>query len=79
MSKILQSHLSHSLSQEDPTVFTDQVLNTDPTLAELDRTAVDEMVLAARVESYKVPTLLNSAIEIVMASTSANPEITLDT
>lgn len=61
MSKILQSHLSHSLSQEDPTVFTDQVLHADPTLAELDRKAVDEMVLASRVESYKVPTLLNSA------------------
>ncbi|WP_155400271.1 Crp/Fnr family transcriptional regulator [Vibrio campbellii] len=61
MSKILQSQFSHWAEREEQYSQVELLLKNDPTLAKLNDSAIEEMAKSAKVEAYKVPTLLNSA------------------
>ena len=65
MCKILHSNFVPTMSSEEQHSMLELMLRHDPTLNQLDPKAVEEIVGAARIEAYKVPTLLNSAYTAV--------------
>ena len=65
MCKILHSNFVPTMGSEEQHSILELVLRNDPTLNQLDPKAVEEIVSAAKIEAYKVPTLLNSAHAVV--------------
>ena len=65
MCKILHSSFVPTMSSEEQHSMLETVLRNDPTLNQLDPKAIEEIVGAAKIETYKVPTLLNSAYTAV--------------
>ncbi|WP_105067904.1 Crp/Fnr family transcriptional regulator [Vibrio jasicida] len=61
MSKNLHSHVEFPLGQLEQDALLCQILNEDPTLQRLEKSAIEEMILSAKIETYKMPTLLHSA------------------